>query len=212
MILTENQVLTIIKSLLISMVIIVCLAIQYEINERRHISEIEAKDAIIRENESFKNDVQKVEKEIRKNQPKMNSVKAYNTAVLIVAGHRVYPESPLEFKMACIKMETEFNPDVVGPCGEHGLFQIYLPSFGAYYRLGKWGNPMKEFIAGLLHYNECYKVALKACPDNEKERLKLSLTLHNSGYGWRNPFASYGVTKPHQIRMVVLNIWNMISV
>jgi hypothetical protein len=156
-------------------------------------------------------DVEKVKQEIRENQPKMPAAKLHRTALLIVAGHQLYPDSPLNFKLACIKMETEFNPDVVGPCGEHGLFQIYLPSFGAWYSYRDWGNQTKEFIAGLIHYNECYKVARKACPGDEKERLKLSLTLHNSGYGWRNPFASYGVTRPHQLRMIVLNIWKMIS-
>jgi hypothetical protein len=52
----------------------------------------------------------------------------------------LYHESPLSFKLACIKQESSFNPYAVGPCSEQGLTQIYYPTWQACKAKGDYYN------------------------------------------------------------------------
>jgi len=60
-------------------------------------------------------------------------------ALNILACQQRYPKSPLSFKLACLRQESSFRIDAVGPCGEQGLTQIYYLTWhychpkGSYY-------------------------------------------------------------------------------
>jgi hypothetical protein len=51
----------------------------------------------------------------------------------------LYPKSPLSYKLSAIHQESSFIINAKGPCGEHGLTQIYKPTWdyckpkGSYY-------------------------------------------------------------------------------
>lgn len=152
-------------------------------------------------------EVKKATEEIQKTRKRIEAEEAHKLAIKYTASARAF-EIPVSFVMACAKIETEYNPDCIGPFNEREDFQIYKPSFAAFFPASEWNNRQKRYIAGLTHYAICVKIAQKHAIDTRTQIL-LSLALHNSGYAHRNINNAFKVAWKHVKRAEQMRIWEI---
>jgi hypothetical protein len=203
----KNQVKVMILGLIVLTLIGFFYRLGLDLMESRLTREIESWRQRAIEAEKVKEDVEKAIEEIKNTRKRIEEEEAYNLAVKYTASAYAY-EIPVAFVLACVKMETEYNPDCVGPFQEREDFQIYRPSFARFFPASEWHNRQKRYVAGLAHYAECVRIAQKVF-DDTKDQLLLSLALHNSGYCRRDPTTAFKAAHLHMKRAQRLRIWEL---
>ena len=203
----KNQV----KAMILGLIALTLIGFFYrlglDLTESRLTQEIESWRQRAIEAEKVKDDVDKAVEEIKSTRKRIEEEEARKLAVKYTASAYAY-EIPVAFVLACVKMETEYNPDCVGPFQEREDFQIYRPSFARFFPAGEWHNRQKRYVAGLQHYAICVKIAQKVF-DDTKSQILLSLALHNSGYCHKVPTRAFKVAWRHMQRAERLRIWEL---
>ena len=205
----KNQV----KAMILGLIVLTLIGFFYRLGldlmESRLTREIESWRQRAIEAEKVKEDVEKAIEEIKNTRKRIEEEEAYKLAVKYTASAYAY-EIPVAFVLACVKMETEYSPDCIGPCQEREDFQIYRPSFARFFPASEWNNRQKRYVAGLQHYAICVKIAQKVF-DDTKDQLLLSLALHNSGYFRRDPTTAFKAAHLHMKRAERLRIWELVD-
>jgi hypothetical protein len=203
----KNQV----KAMILGLIVLTLIGFFYrlglDLTESRLTREIESWRQRAIEAEKVKDDVDKAVEEIKNTRKRIEEEEAYKLAVKYTASAYAY-RIPVAFVLACVKMETEYNPDCIGPFQEREDFQIYRPSFVRFFPASEWHNRQKRYVAGLAHYAECVRIAQKVF-DDTKDQLLLSLALHNSGYCRRDPTTAFKAAHLHMKRAQRLRIWEL---
>lgn len=200
-----------VKAMLLGLAVLTLISFFYrlglDITKNQLTKELESWKQRAIEAEAVKSEVEKVEKEIKETRKQIEDEEAHELAVKYTASARAF-DIPVSFVLACVKLETGYNPNVKGPFDEREDFQIYRPSFARYFPASEWHDRQKRYIAGLLHYVECVKIAQRAT-DDTKTQLLLSLALHNSGTAWKNPYRAFDVAWRHVKRAEKMRIWEI---
>jgi hypothetical protein len=195
------------STILVIFFMFICFRIGITTTESRLTREIESWRQRAIEAEKVKDDVERAVKEIKETRKRIEEEEAYKLAVKYTASAYAY-EIPVAFVLACVKMETGYNPDCVGPFQEREDFQIYRPSFARFFPASEWHNRQKRYVAGLQHYVICVKIAQRVY-DDPKNQILLSLALHNSGYLRRDPKTAFKAAHLHMKRAQRLRIWEL---
>jgi len=196
-----------VKNILIGLSALILIALFYQLGIIKTTAELETWKTRAIEAEKVRDDVEQAVEEIKNTRKKIEEEEAYNLAVKYTASAYAY-QIPVAFVLACAKMETEYNPNCIGPFQEREDFQIYRPSFARFFPASEWNNRQKRYVAGLQHYAECVKIAQKVF-DDTKDQLLLSLALHNSGYSRRDPTTAFKAAHLHMKRAQRLRIWEL---
>lgn len=196
-----------VKNILIGLSALILIALFYQLGITKTTAELESWKNRAIEAEKVRNDVEKAVEEIKNTRKRIEEEEAYKLGVKYTASAYAY-EIPVAFVLACVKMETEYNPDRIGPFQEREDFQIYRPSFARFFPASEWNNRQKRYVAGLAHFAECVRIAEKVF-DDTKDQLLLSLALHNSGYCRRDPTTAFKAAHLHMKRAQRLKIWEL---
>lgn len=115
-------------------------------------------DARIKEYEPILQQLKQIQDEVRAesglDDTICNEVSAY-----ILVYQASYNKSPLRFKLACIKQESGFNPYAIGPCNEHGLTQIYYPTWLSCRAKGDYHNWKHTLRFGYQLMDDCWRLS-----------------------------------------------------
>lgn len=201
--------LSVLSALTIIFFMFIFFRIGWNVMENRMATKMESWKQRAIEAEKVRDDVEKAVEEIKNTRKKINDEEAYKLAVKYTASAYAF-KIPVSYVLACAKMETEFNPDCVGPYDEREDFQIYKPSFAKFFPASEWHDRQKRYLAGLMHYAECVKIA-QSTIDDTKMQLLLSLALHNSGFARRDPTTAFKAAYLHMRRAERLRIWELIE-
>jgi len=123
------------------------------------------------EAEKIINEVNKVEKEMRKYIP--NKTKRKKAAIIFVGKTRAF-ELPLKVAMVSAEAETCYNIYAQGPYGERGTHQAMYFTMRRYFPNCN-GDLIYWEAASWLHLEECYK--------RSGRDLFGTVAMHNAGYG-----------------------------
>ena len=196
-----------VKNILIGLSALILIALFYQLGIIKTTAELETWKTRAIEAEKVRDDVEQAVEEIKNTRKKIEEEEARELAVKYTASAYAY-EIPVAFVLACVKMETEYNPDCIGPFQEREDFQIYRPSFARFFPASEWDNRQKRYVAGLAHFAECVRIAEKVF-DDPKDQLLLSLALHNAGTAFKQPTKAFKVAWKHMQRAQRLRIWEI---
>lgn len=196
-----------VKNILIGLSALILMALFYRMGIDSTAAEMEIWKSRAIEAEKIKIEVDKATEEIQKTRKRIEAEEAHKLAIKYTASARAF-EIPTSFVMACAKIETEYNPDCIGPFNEREDFQIYKPSFAKFFPASDWNDRQKRYVAGLTHYAICVKIAQKHAV-NTRTQILLSLALHNSGYAHRDVNNAFRVAWKHMQRANRMRIWEL---
>jgi soluble lytic murein transglycosylase-like protein len=156
------------------MVLVIALAIQCEVTERRHMEELRQKDLLMQQYQTDQDEINKTLKEMRKYKPKASRKEACQ----FVAKTK-YFGIPGKVARLSAAAETQYTMTARGPCGERGTHQAMYFTMRAYFPEADAGNVMYWEVASWLYLKECF--------DRAGGRVLETVARHNSGRENRNP-------------------------
>ena len=132
----------------------------------------------IKEQSEIIQDVIKTKKEIEKVKPKLNQGQLWREACIFVGKVRSF-QIPLDVALLSARAESNFDPNVHGPCGEWGTHQATYWTMRKYFPRANARELIYWEVASWVHLEECWQ---KAQGDTF-----LTLAYHNAGMNWSRP-------------------------
>lgn len=176
-----------VKNILIGLSVLILIALFYRMGNERAIAEAETWKQRAIEAEKVIEDVEKVEREMKRFIPKEDKRK--KEAVIFVGKARAFG-LPLKVAMVSAEAETCYNMRAVGPFGERGTHQAMYFTMRNYFPDCN-GDLIYWEVASWLHLRECY--------ERSGRNLFLTVAYHNSGMH-RSADSAYRVAWKHVSR------------
>jgi hypothetical protein len=173
-------------SALSAMMIILFMFISFRVGIMVMESKLSAAEEKLIEKQQIINEVERVEKEMRRLYPKKEQEKLRQEAITFVGKTHAF-EIPLRVAMVSAEAESCYNINAKGPFGERGTHQAMYATMRRYFPKCD-GSLIYWEVASWLHLQDCF--------EKSGRNLYLTLAYHNSGTN-RTPLSAYRVARKH---------------